>query len=310
MSNPARVHRVCLGVFVCLTGAAMPARAQSAPAAAPPAPAATQSSQATDDADRARRIAEADFTVTNLPTTLRLPRHGGSFRLTHRFLLNLDGTSFSDAASNIFGLDNGAVIGLEFRWAPIDRLQAVVHRSSLAKTVQFSAQYNAIDQGGKWPVSLAGIASVEGTNNFMSGEVEEAGHDHDHPVPGSPHKSPAFGGVISWRYSDCLAVYAVPMYVHHSAIVVEGHRNTGYLGVGGRLRLHKRMYVVAEVSPRIGGYKPGAQEFAFGFEGRAGGHMFQLTFTNSVGTTFGQISQGGFPNTIYMGFNLSRKFFQ
>ena len=37
--------------------------------------------------------------------------------------------------------------------------------------------------------------------------------------------------------------------------------------------------------------------------------MFQLTFTNSVGTTIGQISQGGFADTLYMGFNLSRKFF-
>lgn len=294
-----------------MIGAARPARAQSAPATAPPAATtATPPSQAADDADRQRRLAEADFTVTNLPTTLRLPRHGGNFRLTHRFLLNLEGTTFSDALSNVFGLDNGAVIGLEFRWAPIDRLQAIFHRSSFAKTIQFAAQYNAIDQRGKWPVSVAGIASVEGTNNFNSGEPSEAGHDHDHPEPGSPHKSPAFGGVISRRFGDWLAVYAVPMYVHHSAIVLEGHRDTGYIGIGGRLRLHGRMYVVGEVTPRVGGYAPGTQEFAFGFEGRAGGHMFQLTFTNSVGTTFGQISQGGFPNTIYMGFNLSRKFFQ
>jgi hypothetical protein len=37
--------------------------------------------------------------------------------------------------------------------------------------------------------------------------------------------------------------------------------------------------------------------------------MFQLNFGNSLASTFGQTAAGGFPDTIYMGFNLSRKFF-
>ncbi len=50
-------------------------------------------------------------------------------------------------------------------------------------------------------------------------------------------------------------------------------------------------------------------EYAFGIERRAGGHMFQLTFTNSVASTYGQIAQGGLPDTLYLGFNLGRKFY-
>jgi hypothetical protein len=37
--------------------------------------------------------------------------------------------------------------------------------------------------------------------------------------------------------------------------------------------------------------------------------MFQLNFGNSLAGTYSQIAQGGFPDTIYLGFNLARKFF-
>ena len=50
-------------------------------------------------------------------------------------------------------------------------------------------------------------------------------------------------------------------------------------------------------------------QFAFAIEKRVGGHVFALTFTNNPGTTFGQIAQGGNPNTLNLGFNLTRKFF-
>ena len=49
---------------------------------------------------------------------------------------------------------------------------------------------------------------------------------------------------------------------------------------------------------------------SFAVEKRAGGHLFQLTFTNYYATTLRQIAQGA-PNNDnwYLGFNLSRKFF-
>ena len=41
----------------------------------------------------------------------------------------------------------------------------------------------------------------------------------------------------------------------------------------------------------------------------AGGHMFQLNFTNTFGTTVAQIARGGSPRSLSLGFNLSRKFY-
>jgi hypothetical protein len=34
----------------------------------------------------------------------------------------------------------------------------------------------------------------------------------------------------------------------------------------------------------------------------------QLNFTNSFGTTFGQLARGGSEHDIYLGFNITRKF--
>ena len=49
---------------------------------------------------------------------------------------------------------------------------------------------------------------------------------------------------------------------------------------------------------------------AFAIEKRAGGHTFQLNFSNAFGTTLAQIARGGpVENDWYMGFNISRKFF-
>ena len=37
--------------------------------------------------------------------------------------------------------------------------------------------------------------------------------------------------------------------------------------------------------------------------------MFQLNFGNSQGTTFAETAAGGVPDSLFMGFNLTRKFF-
>ena len=90
------------------------ARAQQQESAPPPATPPTIDPR--DAADRRPSLVEPDFTVINLPTTLRLPRHKGAFRIAHRFTRTLNNPDFGALASNLFGLDNGALIGLEYRY--------------------------------------------------------------------------------------------------------------------------------------------------------------------------------------------------
>ena len=82
------------------------------------------------------------------------------------------------------------------------------------------------------------------------------------------------------------------------------------IGVGGRVRVRPAMYLVGEITPRVSGYRPGVDQASFGLEGRAGGHTFQINFSNGFGTTLGQLARGGVDNSSwYIGFNISRKFF-
>jgi len=285
-----------------------PAHAQTPadPAAAQPPAAAATAAQASSDADDDAKLRplEPDFTVINLPTTLPLPfGAAGNFHLTHRFVgVNYAQQSFSEIAENLFGFDGPAIIQLEYRIAVMKHLEAIVARTNFDRTIQFSAKYDLIHQdspqlfGGG--VSL--IASVEGSNNFRP-------HDANGLDIGY---SPALGASLSHTLGKFAAIYVDPIWVHNTALDGGPNRaNTFYVGLGARVRIVPGTFVVGEVSPRVSGYGPSDAEFAFSFEKRVGGHMFSLVFANTQATTFGQIARGGSPETLYIGFNLARKFY-
>jgi hypothetical protein len=242
-----------------------------------------------DDADLV--LAEPDFRVLNLPSTLRLPLHGSAFQLTHRFNGNLREGSVSGNAGNLFGLDQGAAVGFEFRFGIARHLQAAAYRTAIDKTFQFYGKYDAMRQGDSIPVSLSALLSVEGADNFRE------------------RYSPAIGLAVSRIVGDRLAVYGTPIWVHNTAALLDVDRDTFFVGVGARLRVSSSVYLVGEVAPRAAGFRPGKPAYGFAIEKRAGGHLFQLNFNNGQGTTFGQLARGGSPDSLYLGFNLARKFF-
>ncbi|MGH7555748.1 MAG: DUF5777 family beta-barrel protein [Longimicrobiales bacterium] len=244
-----------------------------------------------DDDDAALVLAEPDFRVLNLPSTLRLPLHGSNFQLTHRFNGNLRHDSLGGNAGNLFGLDQGAAVGFEYRFGIARHLQAAVYRTAIDKTFQFHGKYDAVRQKDSIPVSLSALLSVEGADNFQE------------------RYSPAVGLVVSRMAGDRLAVYATPIWVHNTAAILNIDRDTFLVGFGGRVRVSSTVYVVAEVAPRAGGYSPDEPAYGFAIEKRAGGHLFQLNVNNGQGTTFGQLARGGFTDSLYLGFNLARKFF-
>ena len=291
---PTYVRASVICAFAVILAAAPPAAASTGAAdqepqaqtpAGPPAPV-----QAAPDVSVPRPI-EPDYRLINLPTTVPLPRWRSNFALTHRFAGNLRRGDFGFQASNLFGIDQGAMVGFEYRLAFTRRIQAAVYRATLDKTFQFHGQYNAMRQGDAMPVSVSAVVSVEGADNFQEG------------------RAPAVGAVASRAFADALAVYVAPMWVHNTAAVLGLDRNTGFLGLGTRVRLSRSVFVVAEVTPRLGGYAPSQPEFGFAIEKRLGGHVFQVNLTNTVGTTYAQTARGGSPESLYLGFNLSRKFF-
>ena len=252
---------------------------------------------------------EIDLNLINLPTTKSLVRNKGYFRLTHRFAADLRRGSFGELASDLFTIDRGAVIGLEYRHAITNTVHAGIHRSLLSKTIQTFAKWDALRQGGALPVSVSLTGSVEGLNNLRE------------------HRQAGIAVTVSHTFGDRLALYATPAFVSgtHAVDFIEGHDDhdhdtgleedehathddTWFAGIGGRLRFSQGGYITAEYTPRLHGYDPNRGEWGVGIEKRTGGHTLQLNITNSFGTTLGQLARGGSPHDIYLGFNITRRF--
>ena len=261
---------------VCVLGAAAPAAAQSVQVS-----------------DRAVDPSQPDFTIVGLPTTLRIPRFGSSFRVTHRFTRPLGQGTFSNLAADLFGFDAGAQIGLEYRFGIVAGTQIGVHRTS-DRTIQMFAQHQVVRQGDRAPVTVDALVAVEGINNFRD------------------QYSPAVGAVISRTLGRHGALYVHPMWVGNTNFLdsaASPEDDTFVLGAGARLRIRPTVYLVGEIAPRFG-YEPGVLHGTFGIERRAGGHSFQLNFSNGFGTTLAQMARGGVDDEDwYIGFNISRKFF-
>jgi uncharacterized beta barrel domain-containing protein DUF5777 len=289
--------------FLFSLGLLAPISAHAQPPADPatPAPAAATAQASDEDDDAKLRPLEPDFTLIDLPTTLPLPTHAaGNFHLSHRFVgvnwLKDDGSTI---AENLFGFDGPAIIQLEYRIAVMKHLEAIVARTNFDRTIQFSAKYDAFHEGQK-PFGLSLLASVEGGNNFRAHNAN--GLDVGY--------SPGFGAVVSRTLGTFAAVYVDPIWVHNTLLDGSPDRqSTFYIGVGARIRIVPSLFIVGEVSPRASGYAAGDPEYAFSLEKRVGGHVFSLVFANTAATTFGQIARGGNPETLYIGFNLSRKFY-
>ena len=241
---------------------------------------------------------EAEQNLVNLPTVQPLRRFGHHFRITHRFARDLRRGDLGQLASDLFGLDSGAVIGLDYRFAPTSDVQVGIYRSMLLRTIQISGRYDAWKAEEGRPLALSFLASVEGTDNMRN--------DH----------APSIGAVASRTFGNAVAAYVTPVFVWNSAasrepegtIPGDGERDTAFVGLGTRVRVHGGTFVVLEFSPRVAGYSPpGRGAWGVAVEKQTRGHLFQINLTNSFGTTYGQTALGGERSNIYLGFNLARK---
>jgi len=269
--------------------AASPPAAAQAPDGGAPQPASSPSTAPRD---------ETELNVIALPTTQSMRRFGSHFRITHRFTRELGRGNLGDLASDLFGLDEGAVIGLDYRFAPTSNTQVAAYRTVFNRTVQFSGRWDGLRQGAQLPVAVSGLLSVEGTENFRD--------DY----------STAVGAVVSRTYGRRLALYASPTFVWNSVTPMLGtdtplatdEDNTFYVGLASRVMLPKTTYIALEYTPRVSGFSPNRGTWGVGIEKHTRGHLFQLNFTNSFGTTYGQLARGGDRNNVYLGFNIARKF--
>ena len=252
-----------------------------------------------DDDDAKLRPAEPDFVTINLPTTLPLPAHAMNFHLSHRFNEDLLNDSIGTQFSNLFGLDNGANIGLEFRYGVMKHLEAIVLRTSLEQDDSVLGEVRRLASDG------------DDAGRHLGDRVDrrrEQLPQHRRRQPRELRSGDRRRGVADHRRTAG-ALRDADVGAQHR------HRQPG--NVRHRLHRHRRPrpdrrqapIFVIEGAPRVGGLAIGDAEYAFAIEKRVGAHVFALTFSNCAGTTYRQIAHGGVPEHLTLGFNLTRKFY-
>jgi hypothetical protein len=149
-----------------------------------------------------------------------------------------------------------------------------------------------VDKGAGTPVDISALATIDGTNNFRDSY------------------SPALGAIISSTVGDVAALYVEPIWVNNTNTLPMDDNDTFMIGLGARIRVRPTVYIVGEFAPRAAGYKPGVNHGSIAIEKRAGGHSFQLNFSNAFGTTMAQIAVEAGRKTIGTWGSISReKFF-
>src|SRR5262245_3706471 len=288
------VRSTCVWGGLCLSVALVlprPLAAQDQPPPTPPA--AAQAPPVANDPDRRLDPLQPDFNLAALPTTLRMPKNKFAFRVTPRFTRSLGNGNFGDLLNDFFGFDSAAQIGLELRYGLLPGTQIGVHRTS-DKTIEIFGQQSLMQQKADGhPLSIDVIATFEGLDNMKD------------------QKLGAVGLLVSRKAGKYVALYAEPIFVANTNFEETGDNNTTMIGLGTRVRIRPATYLIGEWTPRVSGYRPAVDQGSFGIEMRAGGHTFQINFSNGWGTTLGQLaSRGGITaDSWYIGFNISRKFF-
>jgi hypothetical protein len=269
--------------------------------------------------DEAKKEKKKDYATATFKTSRLINGHSIEnaaagvldFKISHRFgMVNKGGYE-------LFGLDQ-ATMRMGFDYGISDRLMVGVGRSTFQKQYDAFGKFKILRQsmGGRWPspVSVSAVSTVmlktlkwedPTRKNFYTSRLSFA-----HQL------------IIARKFSEGLSLQIMPSFVHYNiAQAVTDPNDIFALGVGGRIKLSKRLsfnaeyYHVLPISLVEGeGYMiPGTKNsLAIGFDIETGGHVFQLHFTNSTGMTektfITETTGDFFKGDIHFGFNVSRVF--
>jgi len=119
--------------------------------------------------------------------------------------------------------------------------------------------------------------------------------------------------IIARKFNDYVSLQVVPTVVHYNSVATSSLASDYYsVGLGGRLRLTKRVNLTSEYYYRITKMEGSVNCLSVGFDIETGGHVFQFHFSNSldmndrsfINETTDKWSTSG----VRFGFNIARVF--
>ncbi|MGL1888093.1 MAG: DUF5777 family beta-barrel protein [Reichenbachiella sp.] len=222
------------------------------------------------------------------------------FMISHRFG-TIDGGAYE-----LFGLDQAYIrIGLEY--AITDRLYIGLGRSSYEKTYDGFVKYRLLRQStGKksMPLSATWLSSMA-IKTLKDAELDPSFTDKlafTHQL------------LIARKFDHGISIQIMPSWVHINLIEEGDVTNDVFaLGVGGRVKISKRVALCAEYYYQFQHLNEGTTNaIAIGVDIETGGHVFQLQFTNATAMIpkgfITETTNDFFDGEIHFGFNISRTF--
>lgn len=223
--------------------------------------------------------------------------------VSHRF-----GT-LQDGFETFFGLDN-ANTKIQLVWGLWEGFQVGIARESLRQTYSSHVKVRLAKQSDKNPFNYV----FYGTANIDT-QLDE------NQLPNmefGDRMSYAAQLLISRRFSDKFSFLVAPSYIRQNLqnlnLVGEANHNQFALGLGGRMKLSKRMSFNVDYAYNFNRASNSlfSDPLTIGVDIETGGHVFQLLFSNAQSTNepgFLSNAEGNWGDGhIFFGFNIVRVF--
>jgi hypothetical protein len=225
------------------------------------------------------------------------------FRILHRF------GPTNQGYKNFFGLDQASMrMGFDFGLAR--NLMIGVGRSTYKKEVDAFFKYAPLMQStgtGSFPFT---VAIVGGITMNTSPWADTSIHNYF-----TSRLAYYYQVILGRKFTEGFSLQLSPTMVHNNLVPLSSQPNDIFaLGVGGRLKLTKRMAITWDYSHLFNGIEKDVNfdPLSFGIDIETGGHVFQLHFSNSTGMNeraFITETTGRWDKVdVRFGFNLSRVF--
>lgn len=245
--------------------------------------------------------------IINSSTVENLAAGVLDFRILHRF------GRVSDGVDNFFGFDNATTrIGLDYgvtKWLMVGLGHSTLYKSNDAF---LKAKLLAQKTNGT-PVTVSYFAGMSAVGDKAPVLPPGMEYYFTHRL------AYAHQVLIARKFNSNLSLQLMPTLVHQNLVDSSAwSNNTFALGVGGRMKVSKRMAITAEYYYRVNNADMlnfGAKTYnslSLGCDIETGGHVFQLFFTNSVGMNeriiVNQTTDTWEKGHLHFGFNISRVF--
>lgn len=287
----------------------------------------------TDLSDLFKNELETDETVkytfkttrlVHAHTTKTVDKNELDFRITHRFD---DIAGNAGGIETLFGFDNVSDIRIAFEYGLTDKITLGFGRSKGGsglgpkQVLDGFVKYRILEQTKKsMPITLTAIATTElatesKTENLSAiNSYEEFAHRFAYVTQ----------VIVARKFSESLSLMIMPTFIHRNYVVSEDENNNFAMGVGGRIKITKRMAIIFDYFYNSSKYRNDLRAleedapityhnpFGIGLEIETGGHVFHLNFSNSTGIIESQYipytDKSWLDGAFRFGFNISRVF--